>query len=130
MPAPHVRRSKAGFPPPLGGCFFWLPTACSRAEKDEGAWIPPNDATTLCHPNEQKRQNALSREVIENKGTKKGVLHFQSPEVVESKGSYKESYKVEMAMTLCRAKCLHEGRRRGTSGGREFEGRIRAGARV
>jgi hypothetical protein len=73
------------------------------------ALTPANEAATLCHTNGQKRQFALSREVIENKGTRKPVLHFQSREVIENKVSYKNPYELEMAKTLCRAKGIHAG---------------------
>jgi hypothetical protein len=48
----------------------------------------------------QKRQIALSREVIENKGLKDVILNYQSRELIENKGSYKKSYKRETGMTL------------------------------
>jgi len=49
-------------------------------------WHVPGSscAATICHPKGQKRQNALSREVIESKGQRKAILHTKAERLLKT----------------------------------------------
>ena len=79
-------------------CALWLGTndrtelgRAGQRERERIDVVPKiglNILATLCRPKRPKRQFALSRHLLENKGTKKAILSDQSRQVTENKATY------------------------------------------